>query len=147
MCEYISARARARSTQSSLPSAHKQQSEQITSVHICKHIQAHKMQAQRLISVVALMVLVACFAALTSAHLHKKHYNTVPLYQERGPQERCVCDCQPQQPVLPNKPYFGQGGYAQHPPARPQSSGYGNAGSFAVAGSYGSGGSQVSGGY
>lgn len=48
------------------------------------------------------------------------------------------------QPVLPNKPYYGNAGYHQ-PPPRPSS--YGNAGAIAVAGSYGSGGGQASGGY
>lgn len=73
---------------------------------------------------------------------HKKFYSA-PQF-EGGHQDRCVCDCSIPQgpPVLPNKPYYGSGGYAPRPAA-----GYGNAGSYAVSGSYGSGGGQVSGGY
>lgn len=91
--------------------------------------------------ILALLAIVVAVASLAEAH--KKFYNAQPIYHE--PQhERCICDCAQQQPILPNKPYYGNAGYHQ---PRPSGGGYGNAGAYAVAGSYGAGNGQISGGY
>lgn len=97
------------------------------------------MKSFKLIAFLAMLVMV-----VSLAEAHKKFYNQQPLYQESH--ERCVCDCGRPQPILPNKPYYGSGGYHQ---PRPSGGGYSNAGAgaYAVSGAYGSGNGQASGGY
>lgn len=90
------------------------------------------------------MALVA-LAIVSVAEAHKKFYGPGPGPQFQEGHEQCVCDCsRPQLGPLPNKPYYGSGGYHQ---PRPSGGGYGGAGAYAVSGSYGSGGGQTSGGY
>ncbi|KAG9508544.1 hypothetical protein GZH46_02956, partial [Fragariocoptes setiger] len=89
--------------------------------------------------------LVVCILAI-GVDAHKKFYG--------GGQPGCRCDCQEpgfhgsggyapsHGPPIPTGGHYGNAGYHQ-----PRPSGYGNAGSYAVAGSYGSGGNSASGGY
>lgn len=95
----------------------------------------------KIFSILALFV-----CAIAVAEAHKKYYNNQP---QLGGQPECVCDCsrpnQQYQPVLPNRPFYGSGGYHQSQPG--QSIGYGGVGGNAVTGTYGSGGGQVAGGY
>lgn len=88
-------------------------------------------------------ILLVSLALVLAVDAHKKFYSA-PQYEGNSGPGQCICDCATNHgpPILPNKPYYGSGGYAPRPAA-----GYGNAGSYAVSGSYGSGGQAVSGGY